>query len=120
MVEVAVYPQKDNFVKISAADFILREAGIGPWTRASSANDVAASLQLGPKEPDRAHGPVVTQTSEIGYGRTTGNAPIPWGSSNRNGVYTRQSVGVGVGVGGVTSGSSAGGSQETATPWKPS
>lgn len=105
VVEAAVFPQKDSSVKISAADFTLREAGSDLATRASSAKDVAASLQLGSKEAYHAHGPVVTQTSDIGYGRTTGNAPNSPGDPNRNGIYQRQ----GVGVGKETSGSSAGG-----------
>jgi hypothetical protein len=109
VVEVAVYPQKDNSVKVSAADFSLRPTGSDLATRSSSAKDVAASLQLGSKETYRAHGPVVTQTSDIGYGRTTGNAPNTPGDPNRNGIYQRQGAGVGVGLGKETSGSSAGG-----------
>jgi hypothetical protein len=109
VVEVAVYPQKDNSVKVSAADFVLRPAGSDLGTRSSSAKDVAASLQLGSKEAYRAHGPIVTQTSDIGYGRPTGNDPNTPGDPNRNGVYQRQGVGVGVGLGKETSGSSTGG-----------
>ena len=109
VVEVAVYPQKDSSVKISAANFTLREAGSDLATRTSSAKDVAASLQLGSKEAYRPHGPVVTQTTDIGYGRTTGNAPNVPGDPPRNGVYQRPSAGIGVGLGKETSGSSAGG-----------
>jgi hypothetical protein len=109
VVEVAVYPQKDNSVKVSAADFSLRAAGSDLATRSSSAKDVAASLQLGSKEAYRAHRPIVTQTSDIGYGRSTGTDPNTPGDPNRNGVYQRQSVGVGVGLGKETSGSSTGG-----------
>lgn len=119
VVEVAVYPQagypqKDNSIKVSAADFCLRAAGSDLATRSSSAKEVAASLQLGSKEAYHAHGPIVTQTSDIGYGRTTGNAPnTPTTPTdpNRNGIYERQGVGVGVGLGKETSGSSADGAR---------
>jgi hypothetical protein len=114
VVEVAFYPQagdpqKDNSVKVSAADFTLRAAGSDLATRSSSAKEVAASLQLSSKEAYHAHGPVVTQTSDIGYGRPTGNAPSTPVDPNHSGIYQRQGVGVGVGVGKETSGSSAGG-----------
>jgi hypothetical protein len=109
VVEVAVYPQKDNSVKVSAADFSLRAAGSDLATRSSSAKDVAASLQLGSKEAYRAHGPIVTQTSDIGYGRPTGNDPNTPTDPNHSGIYQRQGVGVGVGLGKETSGSSASG-----------
>lgn len=109
VVEVAVFPQKNNLIKVSAADFTLRPVGSDLATRSSSAKDVAASLQLGSKEAYHAHGPIVTKTEEVGYGRTTGKAPNDPVDPPANGIYVREGVGVGVGVGKETSGSTAGG-----------
>jgi hypothetical protein len=99
VVEVAFYPPKDNFVKISLDDFMLREAGMELGTRPSTAEVLAARLEVRPGPRDREHTPGVGSSSEIGYERA--------GSNNGNGertssggIYQRQSVGVGIPVGG--------------------
>src|SRR5579871_3528319 len=73
VVEVAIYPPKDNFVKISLDNFMLREPGMELGVKPSSAEVLAARLESTPKKPDREHTPGVTRTSEIGYERTTGH-----------------------------------------------
>jgi hypothetical protein len=117
VVEVGFYPQKDSSIKISSADFVLREAGSDLTTRASSAKDVARSLGTSSKEAYHAHGPVVTKTQEIGYGRTTGNLPAdptdPGRTKNR--IYERSGVGAGVGLGKEPSGSSSSGTDNRQT-----
>ena len=103
VVEVAFYPPKDNFVKISLDDFMLREAGMEVGQRPSSAEVLAARLEFRPGPPDREHRAGVNSSSEIGYerdgtinnGNNNGNT-----QTNRGGVYQRQSVGVGIPVGG--------------------
>ena len=103
VVEVAFYPPKDNFVKISLDDFMLREAGMEVGPRPSSAEVLAARLEIRPGPPDREHRVGVNSTSEIGYERET---PVNNGNNNgstqtnRGGIYQRQSVGVGIPVGG--------------------
>jgi len=103
VVEVAFYPPKDNFVKISLDDFMLREAGMEVGPRPSSAEVLAARLEIRPIAPDREHRVGVNSTSEIGYERET---PVNNGNNNgstqtnRGGIYQRQSVGVGIPVGG--------------------
>ncbi len=103
VVEVAFYPPKDNFVKISLDDFMLREAGMEVGQRPSSSEVLAARLEIRPISPDREHRVGVNSSSEIGYerdgtinnGNNNGNT-----QTNRGGVYQRQSVGVGIPVGG--------------------
>ncbi|HEX3094503.1 MAG TPA: hypothetical protein VHW72_17835 [Candidatus Angelobacter sp.] len=103
VVEVAFYPPKDNFVKISLDDFMLREAGMEVGPRPSSAEVLAARLEIRPIPPDREHRVGVNSSSEIGYERET---PVNNGNNNgstqtnRGGIYQRQSVGVGIPVGG--------------------
>jgi hypothetical protein len=99
VVEVAFYPPKDNFVKISLDDFVLREAGMELGTRPSTAEVLAARLEVRPLPRDREHTPGVGSSSEIGYERAGSNN----GSGERTssgGVYQRQSVGVGIPIGG--------------------
>lgn len=102
VVEVAFYPPKDNFVKISLDDFMLREAGMEVGPRPSTAEVLAARLEVRPVPPDREHRPGVTSSSEIGYERDTpiNNGNNGTAQTNRGGVYQRQSVGVGIPVGG--------------------
>src|SRR5947209_3929034 len=69
VVEVAFYPPKDNFVKLSLDDFMLREAGMEVGPRPSSAEVLAARLELRPLSPDREHRAGVNSSSEIGYER---------------------------------------------------
>lgn len=103
VVEVAFYPPKDNFVKISLDDFMLREAGMEVGPRPSTAEVLAARLEVRPVPPDREHRAGVNSSSEIGYERDT---PVNNGNNNgnrqtnRGGIYQRQSVGVGIPVGG--------------------
>ncbi len=97
VVEVAFYPPKDNFVKISLDDFMLREAGKELGTRPSTADVLAARLEVRPAPRDREHTPGLNRSSEVGYERTridNGN-----GEQQRSGgIYQRQSVGVGIPV----------------------
>jgi len=103
VVEIAFYPPKDNFVKISLDEFMLREAGMEVGSRPSTAEVLATRLEIRPVPPDREHRPGVNSSSEIGYERDT---PINNGNNNgnrqtnRGGIYQRQSVGVGIPVGG--------------------
>ena len=64
VVEVAFYPAKDNFVKISLDDFMLREAGKDVGTMPSTAEVLAARLEVRPQSPDREHRPGVSGGSE--------------------------------------------------------
>jgi hypothetical protein len=103
VVEVAFYPPKDNFVKISLDDFMLREVGMELGQRPSRAEVLAARLEIRPVPPDREHQVGVNSSSEIGYER---DSPINNGNNNgntqtnRGGIYQRQSVGVGIPIGG--------------------
>jgi hypothetical protein len=104
VVEVAFYPPKDNFVKISLDHFMLREAGMEGGQRPSTAEVLAARLEMRPVTPDREHRPGVTSSSDIGYERT-GNSTNNGNNNgntqtNRGGIYQRESVGVGVPIGG--------------------
>ncbi|MGZ4854231.1 MAG: hypothetical protein ACXVKH_03325, partial [Candidatus Angelobacter sp.] len=63
VVEVAFYPPRDNFVKISLDDFMLREAGMELGTRPSSPEVLAARLEIQPVRPDSEHRPGVTSGS---------------------------------------------------------
>jgi hypothetical protein len=98
VVEVAFYPTKDNFVKISLDDFMLREAGMELGTKPSTPEVLSARLEIQPVTPDREHRPGVTSGSDIGYERTTQqNGPE---RSTSGGVVQRSSVGIGVPIGG--------------------
>ena len=98
VVEVALYPPKDNFVKISLDDFMLREAGMELGTRPSTPEVLSARLEVQPVPPDREHRAGVSSSSDIGYERTTQqNGPE---RSTSGGVVQRSSVGVGIPIGG--------------------
>lgn len=98
VVEIAFYPAKDNFVKISLDGFMLREAGVELGTKPSSPEVLAARLEVIPTPPDREHQPGVTSGSDIGYERTTQqNGPE---RTSSGGVVQRSSVGIGVPIGG--------------------
>ncbi len=98
VVEVAFYPAKDNFVKISLDDFMLREAGMELGTKSSTPEVLSARLEVQPVAPDREHRPGVSSSSDIGYERTTQqNGPD---RSTSGGVVQRSSVGVGIPIGG--------------------
>jgi hypothetical protein len=98
VVEVAFYPAKDKFVKISLDDFMLREAGMELGTKPSTPDVLSARLEIQPVAPDREHRPGVTSGSDIGYERTTQqNGPE---RSTSGGVVQRSSVGIGVPIGG--------------------
>jgi hypothetical protein len=98
VVEVAVYPPKDNPVKLSLDDFMLREAGMELGTRPSLPETLAARLEVQPTAIDREHQPGVTSGSDIGYERTTEQNGTSRTSSG--GVVQRSRVGIGVPVGG--------------------
>jgi hypothetical protein len=98
VVEVAFYPAKDHFVKISLDDFMLREAGMELGTKPSTPDVLAARLEVQPVKPDREHTPGVTSGSDIGYERTTQQNGQE--RSTSGGVVQRSSVGIGVPIGG--------------------
>jgi hypothetical protein len=98
VVEVAFYPAKDSFVKISLDDFMLREAGMELGTKPSTPEVLSARLEVQPVAPDREHRPGVTSGSDIGYERTTQRTGSD--RSTSGGVVQRSSVGIGVPVGG--------------------
>jgi hypothetical protein len=103
VVEVAFYPSKNNFVKISLDDFMLREVGLEVGTRPSTAEVLAARLEDRRQPPDREHRPGVTTSSEVGYERErypTNDGCGNTRTTSRGGVYQRESVGVGIPVGG--------------------
>jgi hypothetical protein len=104
VVEVAFYPgkdpkdNKDQFVKISLDDFMLRETGMEIGTRPSTPDVLSARLEVQPVQPDREHRPGVSSGSDIGYERTTQqNGPE---RSTSGGVVQRSRVGVGIPIGG--------------------
>ena len=98
VVEVSFYPAKDNFVKISLDDFMLREAGMELGVRPSTPDVLSARLEVQPVTPDREHRPGVSSGSDIGYERTTQqNGPE---RTTSGGVVQRSSVGIGVPIGG--------------------
>lgn len=98
VVEVALYPAKDNFVKISLDDFMLREAGLELGTKPSMPDVLAARLEVQPLAPDREHRAGVSSGSDIGYERTTQQTGSD--RSTSGGVVERSSVGIGVPIGG--------------------
>lgn len=104
VVEVAFYPAKDNFVRISMDDFTLREVGMDLGTRPSTADVLAARLEQFPVKPDREHTPGLSKSSDVGYERTggTNTSQDPSQQTNRGGIYQRDSVGIGIPVGGRT------------------
>jgi hypothetical protein len=98
VVEVAFYPAKDHFVKISLDDFMLREAGMELGTKPSTPDVLSARLEVEPVAPDREHRPGVSSSSDIGYERSTQqNGPE---RTTSGGVVQRSSVGIGVPIGG--------------------
>ena len=98
VVEVSFYPAKDNFVKISLDDFMLREAGMELGTKPSTPDVLSARFEVQPVTPDREHRPGVNSSSDIGYERTTQqNGPE---RSTSGGVVQRSRVGIGVPIGG--------------------
>src|SRR5436305_200705 len=98
VVEVSFYPAKENFVKISLDDFMLREAGMELGTKPSTPDVLSARLEVQPVQPDREHRPGVTSGSDIGYERTTQQTGSD--RSTSGGVVQRSSVGIGVPIGG--------------------
>jgi hypothetical protein len=100
VVEVALYPAKDNFIKISAADFTLREAGKDIGMKPSSAEVLAAALEVRPPEPEREQKAGVSTSSTVGVDGGRSRDPYTGTTSTTRGVYERQSVGVGVPIGG--------------------
>jgi hypothetical protein len=98
VVEVAFYPAKDHFVKISLDDFMLRETGMELGTKPSTPDVLSARLEVQPVAPDREHRPGVSSSSDIGYERSTQqNGPE---RTTSGGVVQRSRVGVGIPIGG--------------------
>src|SRR5215831_7461483 len=99
VVEVAFYPPKDNFVKISLDGFMLREAGKDLGAEVSTPHALGPLLAFHPPAPDQEHTPGVTTTSGVGYERgrvDNGNGQ----TASRGGIVQRQGVGVGIPIGG--------------------
>ncbi|HZI56013.1 MAG TPA: hypothetical protein VFF39_04530 [Verrucomicrobiae bacterium] len=100
VVEVALFPPKNNFVRLSLDDFMLRETGLEVGARPSSAEVLAARLEVQPVQPDREHTPGVDSSADVGYERTGGPNQDPTQRTNRGGIYQRERVGVGIPMGG--------------------
>lgn len=100
VVEVALFPAKDNFVNISAADFTLREAGKDIGVKPSSAEMLAAALEVRPPTPQSEQRAGVSTSNEVGVVAGRSRDPYTGNTSTTRGVYDRQSVGVGIPVGG--------------------
>lgn len=97
VVEVALFPAKDDSLQISLNAFMLRVVGAEDATRPSSAEVLAGKLQRqaeGP--PPGPHDVTVSPTVGIGY-ESGGIDPVT-GQRRPGGVVT--STGVGVGIGG--------------------
>ena len=77
VVEVAFYPPKDNFVKISPDDFMLREVGKDVGIGPSGADVLAARLEVIPRAPDREHrgGRRLGGIARRAVGRCPGRSP---------------------------------------------
>jgi hypothetical protein len=99
VVEVAFYPPKNNFVKVSLDDFALREAGKDVGIQPTTAEVLAARLEVHPP-PDREHTPGVSSESEIGYAHYERRDPTKGTIETRSGIHERESVSVGVPIGG--------------------
>jgi hypothetical protein len=100
VVEVAFYPAKDNFVKIALDNFMLREAGKDIGVKPSTADVLAAQLEVRPPEPDREHRAGVSTGSDIGFERGQSRDPYTGTTTRTTGISERQSVGVGIPIGG--------------------
>ncbi len=92
VVEVALYPQKDQPLRVTASNFVLRDPTTGTVTKPSNASELAATLQ---KKAESDRDVVISPTSTIGY-QTGGYDPIT-GGRRSGGVYTSSGVGVGIG-----------------------
>jgi hypothetical protein len=100
VVEVGLFPAKDNFIKIAAADFTLREAGKDVGVKPTSVEVLASTLEVRPPAQQNEQKAGVSTDSGIGYERGTSRDPYTGETVKRSGVYERQSVGVGIPVGG--------------------
>jgi len=85
-------------------------------TRPSTAVVLAARLEVIPAKPDHEHTPGVSSSTQVGYERTRGTNPDPTQPSNRSGIYERDSIGVGIPIGGkspnTTEGATASGNRQ--------
>src|SRR5262249_4659962 len=100
VVEMAFYPAKNNFVKIALENFTLREAGKDVGVNPSTVEALAARLEARPPARDPEHKVGVSSSSEIGYETGRSRDPCAGNTTSRHGVYERQSVGVGIPIGG--------------------
>ncbi len=100
VIEVAFYPPKNSFVKVSLDDFVLREAGKDIGVNPTTAEVLAAKLEVRPPAPDPEHTAGVGGESEIGYGRYQRRDPNKGTIENGSVIHERESVSVGVPIGG--------------------
>jgi hypothetical protein len=100
VVEVAFYPAQKDFAKIVLDNFMLRENGKEIGVKPSGADVLAARLEIQPPKPDREHTPGVSTESGIGYERQRTVDPNTGTTTTRGGIVERQSVGVGIPIGG--------------------
>ncbi|HEY7405808.1 MAG TPA: hypothetical protein VIB39_19945 [Candidatus Angelobacter sp.] len=101
VVEVAFYPAEKEFAKIVLDNFMLREDGKEIGAKPSTADVLAARLEVRPQTA--THEPVgVSTTSGIGYERSRGVDPNTGTTTSRSGIYEHQGVGVGIPIGGKT------------------
>jgi hypothetical protein len=93
VVELALYPQADKPLDVSADSFSIRAVGAETAARASSPKLVAASLQKSARaERD------ITVSPMVGVGYSSGRSYDPvTGTEQRGGVTTQAGVGVGIG-----------------------
>jgi hypothetical protein len=94
VVQVAVYPKKDESLSVSLDDFTLVAIGSETPVRPQSATVISAKLE----KEKRSNGGVTTSTSTgIGYESGTYTDPVTGQPVHMHGVRTSASVGVGVG-----------------------
>jgi hypothetical protein len=96
VVEVAIYPQKENPLDLSLDDFALRTISTNSATKPESAKLLAANLQ----KKAQPSGRDITVYPEVGIGVETGSRHDPNTGIRRSGTGVYTSTGVAVGVGG--------------------
>ena len=94
VVEVAVFPKKDETVDLSLFDFTLVEVGMDKPLRPESPTTVAAKLE---NKKNPAGGVDVTTTTGVGYESGTYTDPVTGQPVHVRGVSTSAGVGVSTG-----------------------
>lgn len=94
VVEVALYPARDETLKVSAKDFVLRKTGSDIGVRPSSAQVLAAMLQ---KKNDAPNEHDIAIQPSVGVGYESGGYDPVTGQRRPGGVVTSTGVGVGIG-----------------------